>query len=26
MKGDIGEVINALRVQDNLDRLNAIMN
>lgn len=26
IKGDIGEVINALRVQDNLDRLNAIMN
>ena len=26
MKGDIGEVINALRVQDNLDKLNAIMN
>jgi len=26
IKGEIGEVINALRVQDNLDRLNAIMN
>ncbi|NBC25817.1 MAG: peptide chain release factor 1 [Bacteroidetes bacterium] len=26
MKGEIGEVIDALRVQDNLDKLNAIMN
>jgi peptide chain release factor 1 len=25
MKGDIGEVIEALRVQDNLDKLNAVM-
>ncbi len=25
MKGDIGEVIKALRVQDNLDKLNAVM-
>jgi peptide chain release factor 1 len=26
MKGEIGEVIEALRVQDNLDKLNAVMN
>lgn len=25
MKGDIGEIIKALRVQDNLDKLNAVM-
>ncbi len=25
MKGDVGEVIKALRVQDNLDKLNAVM-
>ena len=26
MKGDIGEVIKGLRVEDNLEKLNAIMN
>lgn len=25
MKGEIGEIIEALRVQDNLDKLNAVM-
>jgi len=25
MKGEIGEVIKALRVQDNLEKLNAVM-